>query len=177
MLSKEKCFSDTYFKFRINTMKVNLQVFTERINKSVDALLEISDESAAIKKSVNKWSRKEILGHLIDSANVNYNRFINAVSKEDLIFGTYPQNEWVELQSYNSRDWRQLIFLWKSLNVHIIELVKNIPEEKLFRLTTSHNFNNICWKEVQEGEKSSLDYLINDYFGHLEHHLKQILNY
>jgi hypothetical protein len=53
----------------------------------------------------DKWSRKEIVGHLIDSANVNYNRFIRALYKNDLIFETYPQDEWVVLQDYNNRDW------------------------------------------------------------------------
>ena len=154
-----------------------IEDFTARINISSDYLLKISDETAANKKSENKWSQKEILGHLIDSANVNYSRFINSVSKDDLVFETYPQNEWVELQSYNNRDWKSLIELWKALNLHIAELVKNLPEEKRKMLTINHNFNDICWSEISTDEESSFDYLIKDYIGHLEHHLKQIYDY
>lgn len=140
-------------------------------------LHKISNEKASVKKSVVSWSRKEILGHLIDSANVNYNRFINVLSKEDLVFGTYPQNEWVELQNYNNRTWQELIELWKNLNIHIIKLLENISSIELSNQTTQHNFNKICWELVEEGTKSSLEYLIDDYFGHLNHHIKQIINY
>ena len=154
-----------------------IEIFSNIVNSNCDLLSKISGDSAAQKKLINKWSRKEILGHLIDSANVNYNRIIQSVTKDDLIFGTYPQNEWVELQSYNKRDWPTLIQLWKALNLHIGELIRNIPEEKRSKLTEEHNFYEICWKKVPKEEKSSLDYLIKDYIGHLEHHLKQIFNY
>ena len=108
---------------------------------------------------------------------MNYNRFIRAFSKNDLIFESYPQDRWVEIQQYNNRDWNELIDLWRSINLHILELIKNIHEEKKFHLTRDHNFDKICWKQVKGNEKSSLDYLIKDYIGHLKHHLNQIYNY
>lgn len=147
------------------------------IKKSGEKLLKISDETAAIKKSVGKWSQKEILGHLIDSANVNLNRFLSGIKSEDLIFDTYPQNDWVEVQNYNARNWKDLIDLWSALNLHITKLIGQIPEEVLNRSTNNHNFDKICWEEVPENEETSLSYLIKDYIGHLEHHLKQIFNY
>lgn len=140
-------------------------------------LSSIPPEIASRKKTKDKWSQKEILGHLIDSANVNYYRFIRSYSKNDLVFKTYPQDIWVDLQSYNNRDWNELINLWKSMNLHILALIQNIPENKKLQLTDIHNFNEICWKVVEKDEKSSLDYLIKDYIGHLKHHLNQILNY
>ncbi|MCW8848828.1 MAG: DinB family protein [Melioribacteraceae bacterium] len=147
------------------------------IKKSVEKLLMISDETAAIKKSVGKWSQKEILGHLIDSANVNLNRFLSGIKSEDLIFDTYPQNDWVEVQNYNARNWKDLIDLWSALNLHITKLIGQIPEEVLNRSTNNHNFDKICWEVVPQNEETSLSYLIKDYIGHLEHHLKQIFNY
>lgn len=140
-------------------------------------LSQLSDESCSIRKSEDKWSQKEVLGHLIDSANVNYNRFIMAISKNDLVFDSYPQDDWVQLQKYNKRDWLELMQLWKSINMHIDELVKSIPESAKNKLVLIHNFDKICWKVVGKNEKSSLSYLIKDYIGHLEHHMKQILNY
>jgi hypothetical protein len=150
--------------------------FVQIVNNNCELLIKISEESAAEKNLIKKWSQKEILGHLIDSANVNYNRIINSVSKDDLVFDTYPQDVWVEIQSYNNREWMSLILLWNTLNLHIAEIIKNIPEDKRTKLTSNHNFNEICWKQVPREEKSSLDYLIKDYIGHLEHHLKQIFD-
>ncbi len=119
--------------------------FIQIINAANLKLSEIHNEIASDKKLQNKWSRKEILGHLIDSAHVNYNRFIRAFSKNDLIFESYPQDRWVEIQQYNNRDWNELIDLWRSINLHILELIKNIHEEKKFHLTRDHNFDKICW--------------------------------
>ena len=153
-----------------NDLIQTTKIFSEKF-------LEISDETAEIKKSADKWSRKEILGHLIDSAIVNYSRFMNAVSKDDLVFKTYPQDYWVELQNYNTRNWIELINLWKSLNLHSAELIKSIPQEKKSRLTNTHNFDKICFNLIEKNQESSLDYLINDYVEHLKHHIEQIINY
>ena len=79
--------------------------FQQYLFKEFDLLNKISNDFSSKKNQSDKWSRKEIVGHLIDSANVNYNRFIRALYKNDLIFETYPQDEWVVLQDYNNRDW------------------------------------------------------------------------
>ena len=156
----------------------NLENYLIQTTKiSAEKLFEISDETAEIKKSADKWSRKEILGHLIDSANVNFSRFINAVSRDDLIFPTYAQDDWVELQKYNKRNWIELLDLWKSLNLHIAELIKNIPQEKKSKMTRAHNFDIICFNAIEQNQESSLDYLINEYVAHLNHHIEQIINY
>lgn len=147
------------------------------INIAQKKLSEISDLSAKEKITINKWSRNEILGHLIDSANVNYYRFLLALDKDKLIFDTYPQDEWVRVQDYNNRNWNELVKCWNSINLQIIHLINNIPIEKLKQTTDDHNFDRICWQTVDKKESATLEYLINDYIGHLEHHLKQIYNY
>ena len=147
------------------------------IEKNTVKLHQLTDESSSFKKSYNMWSQKEILGHLIDSALVNHSRFLLGINKGDLIFDTYPQNHWVEVQNYNSRNWDDLIELWSGLNLHIAKLISQIPEEVITRRTKKHNFDKICWKVVPQNEETSLGYLIKDYIGHLEHHLKQIFNY
>ena len=151
--------------------------FILTINNSEKLLLQISDEKSSIKINPTKWSRKEILGHLIDSAGVNHNRFLNSVFKEDLIFETYNQDEWVKLHKYNNRNWKELILLWKLLNLHIADVVKNIPEEKRLENYVAHNFDKICFNLVKSNNETNLDYLIIDYIAHMEHHLKQILEY
>ena len=144
---------------------------------NTNLLIKISDEEAAFNGSARSWSRKEVLGHLIDSANVNYNRFIIALSKDNLVFDTYPQDDWVQLQDYNNRDWNELIELWKNLNVHILKLVKRMPTKVLNKKRANHNFDKICFELVESGKEPTLEYLIKDYFNHLEHHIKQIFNY
>jgi len=158
-------------------MELFLEKFTSTIHGAYGYLSKLIDQDVSSKKHPDKWSQKEILGHLIDSANINHNRFIYSLSKDDLIFTSYPQDEWVILQKYNQRDWGDLIELWKLLNINIVELVNNIPIEKRTSLIGIHNFDKICWENVAKEKDSSLDYLIKDYIGHLKHHLEQIYTY
>jgi len=146
-----------------------------RLIKTADEkLLTISQSESEVKPSPDKWSSIELLGHLIDSAINNTRRFVLAQIQENLIFSGYKHEEWVKNQAYQNRNWNDILITWKVLNIHIIKLMSEIPEELLIKQTTKHNFYEIAWREVEEGEKSSLEYFINDYIGHMIHHLNQI---
>ncbi|WP_158797689.1 DinB family protein [Pedobacter sp. L105] len=113
-------------------------------------------------KPLNKWSKKEILGHLVDSANVNIQRFIRG-QIEDNPSIYYEQDEWVSVQGYQEYDDEKLITLWESLNRHLAYLVNRIPDTDLSRTCLMKN-----------GEPRSLQYLVEDYLSHLQHHIRQI---
>jgi len=132
------------------SMPENYSKFILIINDSEKSLLQISDEESSVKKSPTKWSKKEILGHLIDSAGINQNRFLIAVFKDNLIFETYNQDEWVKLHQYNNQNWGNLIQLWKLLNLQIAEVVQNIQVEKKLANTVIHNFDKICFIIVSQ---------------------------
>ena len=123
----------------------------------------------------HKWSKKEILGHLIDSAYHNHKRFLRADKKGDLIFEGYDQNEWVAKNNYQNRDAKEVIALFLVVNFHISDLINNIDEGVLDYMTETHNFDKICMKQVESGGPVSLRYLVEDYIFHLEHHLNQII--
>lgn len=81
-----------------------------------------------------KWSQKEILGHLIDSAINNTARFINGQKSEQLIFTGYDQDIWVERSAYQNADWNYLITLWHNLNLNIIRIANNIDRRVLNKM-------------------------------------------
>jgi hypothetical protein len=137
-------------------------------------LKTINEQQSAKKPSPEKWSSKEILGHLIDSSINNTIRFVNGQFKEDLIFSGYDQNKWVEAQNYQNAEWNFLIDLWKMNNLQIIRLVESIPDAVLKRSTTNHNYDQIASKELSKKDFATLEYLIGDYIGHMKHHLNQI---
>lgn len=146
------------------------------IAKTVKSLRLISEAEFNRKDFPKKWSKKETLGHLIDSAINNTQRFTMATLDEKYIFERYNQDLWVEVNDYNSRQAKELIDLWESLNYHLAALLVKIPDSKLAKKTTRHNFNEICMLMVAEGSESSLSYLIWDYLYHMEHHLSQIIS-
>lgn len=139
-------------------------------------LLKIDIAQFNHKSSPEKWSKLEILGHLIDSAYNNHQRFIRAEEQDNLIFRGYNQVNWVKKNNYQNRNPKEIIETWKIANEHLAILIENIPADILNQKTTEHNFHKICMNLLQEGAETSLSYLIWDYIFHLEHHLGQIID-
>ena len=108
-----------------------------------------------------KWGNKEILGHLIDSAQTNIRRFIVA-QYEDKPKVTYAQDNWVAAADYQNYSTPDLIELWVLLNKHICIILKKMPEGAKERLSETSELHTIQW-------------LAEDYNKHLQHHLHQLL--
>jgi hypothetical protein len=127
-------------------------------------ITEMGEESFSLKISKDKWSKKEIIGHLIDSATNNHQRFVRGqfeITPEI----SYNQNKWNEFSFYQQIDAEQIISFWTIYNKQLLEIIKRIPIENLKR-------------EIKIGENIfTLKFLIADYVEHLEHHLKQIVEY
>lgn len=122
----------------------------------------ISEEAFSRKEYADKWSKKEILGHLIDSAANNHHRFVRS-QFQDIPVITYNQNDWVSGSSYQHQDLSQLIAIWTVYNRFLIGLVSRISSENMERLCNTGSAENI-----------SLYVLWEDYVAHLLHHLEQI---
>lgn len=138
-------------------------------------LLALTGARSEKRPAPGKWSPKEILGHLIDSASNNHQRFVRAQFTEDLVFPGYAQDDWVRVQRYQEADWGELVGLWRAYNLHLSRIVSAIPDEVLRRQRKRHNLHQLAWRTVPESEPVTLAYFIGDYVGHLEHHLGQIL--
>ena len=148
---------------------------TRVIDRAQPLLLEMdvsTDPEPGLKES---WSRKEELGHLIDSALNNHQRFVRAQLQDELIFPGYEQDAWVSVQAYQQAPWVELVHLWAALNRHLSHLVEQIPDTVLIRPVTKHNFHEIAWKPMTQEDVVTLAWFVDDYTGHLVHHLEQIL--
>lgn len=128
----------------------------------------IDEEKFSTKPGPEKWSKKEIIGHLIDSATNNHHRLVRG-QFENAPYIPYDQNKWNECNYYQQMASRQIISFWSVYNKHLVELIKCIPNEKM-GLTVGTG---------EPGNKNlmTLEYLIDDYVEHLEHHLRQVVRY
>ena len=136
----------------------------------------ISEAESEKRREIGKWSTKEILGHLIDSATNNHARFVKAQLKDDLTFEGYEQEAWVATQQYHNESWPALVSLWTSYNRHLLHVIASIPDDRLKQRCREHSLNKIAWKVVDDKEPATLEYLIRDYVEHMKHHLRQVLN-
>jgi hypothetical protein len=149
------------------------------VTRAAATLLEIPEEvagrrPAAPAGSPGKWSAKEIVGHLIDSASNNHQRFVRAQFQDDLIFPGYEQDAWVAAQHYQDAAWRDLVALWRDYNVHLARVMELVPAEIRLRERSRHNLHHLAWQPVPADRPATLDYFMRDYVGHLRHHLAQI---
>ena len=151
------------------------QALRKIVGDTAPEMALISAEDFAHKDHPNQWSKKEVLGHLIDSAYNNHQRFLRATTQTDFIFQGYDQDQWVKQNNYQNRTQEEVIDTWVTVNQHLAVLLEGLPNALLHRETTQHNFHQICMHRPNPGETSSLAYLIWDYLVHLEHHVAQIL--
>ena len=155
-------------------MKDLLDDFRQTIEDSAGRLLSLSATSSQAAPAPGKWSPREVIGHLIDSAAHNHQRFVRAQFTDDLQFHGYEQAEWVGVQGYNDESWEQLIQLWKVYNLHLLHLISKIPAAQLTKQRYKHNLHEIAWQAIPVEQPATLEYFIRDYLGHLKHHLRQI---
>ena len=137
-------------------------------------LMAISDGDASVAPAAGKWSAKEVIGHLIDSASNNHGRFVRAQFSNEMVFAGYDQDAWVRAQRYNERPWTELVALWRSYNTHIASVVGHISPESLSSPRSVHNLDEIAWRTVPRDQPATLEYFIRDYLDHMKHHLAQI---
>jgi hypothetical protein len=144
------------------------QDLAQLLQKSIDAdlpfLRAIAENDAAIKPP-GHWSRKEELGHLIDSASNNHLRFVRATLEPTYHGQSYDQNGCVNLHGYQEMSWTELVDFWQSYNHLLAKLVARIPEGEL---------STPC--RVGDSAQVTLRFLIEDYVAHMQHHLDHILH-
>ncbi len=144
-----------------------VQALADELNGIVDEttpeLRMLSDGAASAKQKPEVWSIKEVLGHLIDSAANNHQRFVRAQQVDTFIWPGYAQEAWVRLQDHQSRPWLELVELWIHYNRHLAHTISRIPQRAL---------NIPC--QIGTGDSVTLSFLLQDYLSHLRHHLRQI---
>jgi hypothetical protein len=109
------------------------------------------------------WSRKQVIGHLIDSASNNHQRFVRAMLQPSLDFPSYDQEGNIRVQAVQEADWVLLVSLWAAYNRYLAHLIAHIPPSQL---------DMPC--RIGAGEPVTLGFLASGYLTHLRHHLRQI---
>ncbi len=144
-----------------------MRELSEQLRSLVEAVepgLRQIPESESIRPALpGGWSRKQVLGHLIDSASNNHQRFVRAMLQPSLDFPGYDQEGNIRVQAVQEADWGLLVSLWAAYNRYLANLIEHIPPSQL---------DMKC--RIGAGEPVTLGFLASDYLTHLRHHLRQI---
>ena len=133
------------------------------MNSAEEILRRVSAEESKAPILTGGWSRRQVLGHLIDSASNNHQRFVRASLQDSLEFPAYDQNDWARVQAAEDVDWFLLVALWANYNRYLAHVVAHLPAAKLEVPI-----------QIGENEPVTLKFLAQDYLRHMVHHLSQI---
>ena len=146
-------------------MQTVIEDFQRAVDTAVAQFAGFSEADTSVPMAAGKWSRKQLLGHLIDSAANNHQRFIRAQLNGPKAFPGYEQEVWVERNGYSDAAWSELVALWQAYNRHLLRVLARIPAEQ---------FDVVC--TVGDNPPMTLGYIAEDYVRHLKHHLQQLLS-
>lgn len=145
---------------------MNMKDSARELNEVVDTFATkfdaISETDFSAKPLANKWSRQEVVGHLIDSAQNNLRRFVTGQYEPTPPKITYNQDFWVKANDYQSMNKSEIIMLWKLINKRIVSVLMTMPEEQYKRQCETNGLHTLEW-------------LAEDYVKHMKHHLNQII--
>jgi len=133
------------------------------VDEAAVGLREIGEPLASAKPTADVWSIKEILGHLIDSAGNNQQRFVRAPATDVFVWPGYDQNAWVRVQDHQHRPWSELVELWVLANHQLAHTIRRIPADAL-----------AVTCRIGTNDPVTLEFLLHDYLTHLRHHLAQM---
>jgi hypothetical protein len=134
------------------------------IDDALPRLRALSDRQATRDRGAGKWVAKEILGHLIDSAANNHQRFVRARMVDPVIFPGYDQNAWVTAHGYATRPWSELVDVWVAYNAQVAQVISSTSLGR-----------GVVQCVIGDNEAVTLEWLMQDYVQHMKHHLAQIL--
>lgn len=126
-------------------------------------LAKLPHERVETRPSPSKWSAKEELGHLLDSAANNHQRIVRAQLENNLALPGYDQTAWISIHFYQRRDWDELIGLWQALNRQLLAAAESVPESAWSRTLT-----------IADSAPLTLQFVFEDYLAHMAHHLEHI---
>jgi hypothetical protein len=144
-------------------MRALAEAIVSEVTRAAGTLRRLSEADAVRPRGDGKWVKKQIVGHLIDSAVNNHQRFVRAQFSNPFVWPGYDQVAWVQLQRYEERPWTELVDLWVALNRHVSSVIASVPVEKLATPCV-----------IGDREPWSLEWWMRDYLRHLRHHLVQL---
>lgn len=135
------------------------------VNSYSEKFLKFSDADFKAKPNPAKWSKQEVVGHLIDSAQNNLRRFIvGQYDQEPNI--VYQQDFWVKASDYQNQKKENVIEMWRLINLQIASILNALPKE---------NYSRICNTGKGTPELHTIEWLAHDYVKHIKHHINQVI--
>jgi hypothetical protein len=143
-----------------------MEEIVQNLAEAIDNFLKIEQQNIDwdFKIREEKWSGKETIGHLIDSAQINLQRFIRCTYEQDFKL-IYAQDRWVAAAHYQNADIKEVLDLWILLNRQIIRTLINYPEDRM---------GVTCDTGKTDVQLHTVKWLAGDYVRHMQHHLSKI---
>lgn len=133
------------------------------VNETCREWQSLDEALVSQRPAPDRWTIKEVIGHLVDSAANNHQRFVRAQFADELVFPKYEQNQWIAAQAYNELPWPELLAFWRQYNQHLAHVIRQVRPAALPTRCLIGPYDPV-----------TLEFLIVDYLDHLRGHLRKI---
>ena len=147
-----------------NTFSLIASDLGRTVAQAKPLLMKLDNADTSVRPSENKWAKKEILGHLLDSASNNHQRFVRATLQGSLTFPGYDQNA-AGRSSELRRDRLEFPRRFLGRLQPLSRPCDRPPAGRSGKVTCN----------IGNNAPATLGWIAEDYVAHLKHHLNQIL--
>lgn len=134
------------------------------INENLQRISHLTEAEFTTVPAPGKWSKKQIIGHLVDSAHNNLRRFIVGQYQPNVKI-IYDQNFWNEVNHYQDMPTADLLRLWVMMNERIAHVLSAMP--------LAHYTHTVDTGQTEISLKT-IHWLAGDYVLHMQHHINQM---
>jgi hypothetical protein len=124
----------------------------------VSLLSPLSEAQAAFRYAPDKWSVKEVLGHLCDAERIFAYRLLRIGRGDQTPLPGFDENAYVPAAAIDRRPLREVLEDWSAVRDATVTLVRGMPDEGWTR------------RGVANGHPISARALLYIVLGHVEHH-------
>jgi hypothetical protein len=124
-----------------------------------ELLISLNEEQSRIRYAPDKWSIKQVLGHITDHERIMSYRALRLSRKDQTQLSGYDQELLVENGRFDERSWMALVQDYKKVRQATCSLINSFSEEQFL-------YKGFVWKY----EISVLD-ILKATIGHEMHHV------
>ncbi len=118
-----------------------VNLLEEGIDKTTRLVSHLSEEQGMFRYAAEKWTVKELLGHMADTERIMAHRLLSVVRGDAVSLPGFDEEVYVKSASFNEQSINDLLQNLQAVRSSTIHLVKSIDAESMQKSGTANNSN------------------------------------
>lgn len=118
-----------------------IDILTKQAEQTKEKLSSLTDTQARYRYAPDKWSIKEVLGHIADTERVMAYRLLSVARGETRDLPGFDENDFIKHAAFNEQTLEDLIKNYEAVRQSTIHLIKSLSEEAYVRRGSANNYS------------------------------------